>query len=138
MYVSQNQSMLLTESYANVSQIESGDFVEGNLNPVPAGTLVALVLEEQALAQILGVAELLDTYYFRLVFSDDGGLTSTSNIVSAVYSSPVLPGPGGEVTTQAPKSSLSGGEIAGIVIGTLAGVAIILGLLWYFFVKRKQ
>ena len=35
-------------------------------------------------------------------------------------------------------SSLSGGAIAGIVIGALVGVAIVLGALWFFWFRKRR
>lgn len=35
-------------------------------------------------------------------------------------------------------SSLSGGAIAGIVIGVLAAIAIVLGALWFFYFRKRR
>lgn len=35
-------------------------------------------------------------------------------------------------------SSLSGGAIAGIVVGVLAGVAVVLGVLWFFWIRKRR
>lgn len=43
-----------------------------------------------------------------------------------------------EGTADEDDSSISGGAIAGIVIGAIAGVALIGGLLWFFLRKRKN
>ena len=145
MYVSMNQTILLQEQYENATELKNEDFLFGTLDPVLAGTPVQLVLEEDVLMALLEIEELLDPYYFRIVFVDDKDLKSKSNIASAVYSSPRIPGtesstvsPGTEIPTVSPGNTFTAGEIAGIVIGTLAGVAVVCVILWYFLVKRKK
>lgn len=45
---------------------------------------------------------------------------------------------GGEITPPAKKDGLSGGQIAGIVIGSLAGVGIVGFAIFWFVVKKKS
>ncbi|XP_071519303.1 uncharacterized protein [Panulirus ornatus] len=108
----------LPEAAAEVEDPAGGDGGEG------ASTTEILPTEESTTDDgVFTTDEDLSTE----LTSEDG--STSQPITHTTTSNPVTPG--------GQDNGLSGGEIAGIVIGTLAGVALIAGLIYYLKVKDK-
>jgi hypothetical protein len=61
-------------------------------------------------------------------------ISSTSTLSTTVTTT----SPPATVTVTSKGSSLSSGDIAGVVVGCVVGVALVLGTLWWFWRARKQ
>lgn len=73
-----------------------------------------------------------DAYKEIKPYGVDDNMTQTPGAGGTSSASPTAGSGGGD------KSDLGGGAIAGIVVGALAGVGLVIGALWFFFKKKNS
>ena len=104
----------------------------------PAPVMTTLATSHSTTANILDSSTLLHSMPTNPVLSTDAAPSSTSVAAAAQSSTKSSSSDVGGVATEKSSGGLSGGAKAGIAIGVLLAVGLILGLLFFYYRRRRD